>query len=232
MTDILQKHNATIDKYIGDAIVAFWNAPLDDPKHIENSANAILEMQQTLTALNHDYPDQSEFIWPGEVGMGLGLNTGMCCVGNLGSEQRFSYSMIGDAANLASRIEGLTKYYGLVNLVGVSTANELGEFAILEMDIVSVVGRNTAEPIYTVLGNSNFAETTNFSDLKTVHESFIINYRNQAWERAESIAQELITKFPSSGLNRYYAIMIDRINGYKLDPPPEDWGGIYHATSK
>lgn len=232
MTDILQKHNATIDKYIGDAIVAFWNAPLDDPDHVENAARAILEMQKTLAELNQTYPDQDDFKWPSEVRMGIGLNTGVCCVGNLGSEQRFSYSMIGDAANLASRIEGLTKYYGLSNLIGRSTAYELDDFAKLEMDIVNVVGRTTPEPIYAILGDSGYQQTSNFSELKTRHQSFLRHYRDQSWDRAISVAKELMAKHQSLGLDKYYAIMIERIQQYKLDPPPQDWGGIYKATSK
>jgi len=232
MTDILQKHNATIDKYIGDAIVAFWNAPIDDPEHEVNSAHAILEMQDTLAELNKTLPAQEGADWPGEVRIGIGLNTGICCVGNLGSEQRFSYSMIGDAANLASRIEGLTKLYGLTNLIGRSTAEGLVGFGTLEMDIVSVVGRVTPEPIYTIVGDQNFEQKTEFANLKQRHQSFLTLYRDQSWDPAISIAKELMAKHSSLGLDRYYRKMIERITGFKRNPPPVDWGGIYEATSK
>ena len=232
MTDILQDHNATIDKYIGDAIVAFWNAPLDDVHHAKNSALAVLEMQQKLSDLNQQYINQQGFQWPGQVKIGVGLNTGICCVGNLGSEQRFSYSMIGDAANLASRIEGLTKQYGLENLIGQATADQIEDFAVLEMDIVSVVGRVNPEPIHAIIGGVEHAKSQAVANLKQKHQSFLKAYREQAWKQAQSIAQDLKTAAPRYGLDQYYTMMMERMDKYKTNPPPSDWGGIYHSTSK
>ena len=232
MTEILQKHNATIDKYIGDAIVAFWNAPLDDANHAQNSARAVLEMQESLAELNRSYPDDVDFKWPGEVKIGLGLNTGLCCVGNLGSEQRFSYSMIGDAANLAARIEGLTKQYGLTNLIGRETAGRLEKFAVLEIDIVSVVGRVTPEAIYILLGGPDVARSDLFASLKERHQSFLTAYRDQIWDSATSLARELMATSQGLGLPPYYEMMIGRIEGFKSDPPSSDWGGIYQAQTK
>lgn len=232
MTNILQKHHATIDKYIGDAIVAFWNAPLDDPKHVENSARAILEMQDTLNMLNKEYPDENEFIWPGEVRVGIGLNTGMCCVGNLGSEQRFSYSMIGDAANLASRIEGLTKPYGISNLIGNTTADSLKDFAILEIDVVKVVGRVTPETIFAVIGDEALAKQMSFIEFRYQHDTFLSAYRDQSWDRAKSIAKEQMAKSATLGLGNYYDMMIKRVDGYKNDPPPTEWDGVFEASAK
>ena len=232
MTNILQKHHATIDKYIGDAIVAFWNAPLDDPKHVENSARAILEMQDTLNMLNKEYPDENEFIWPGEVRVGIGLNTGMCCVGNLGSEQRFSYSMIGDAANLASRIEGLTKPYGISNLIGNTTADSLKDFAILEIDVVKVVGRVTPETIFAVIGDEALAKQMSFIEFRYQHDTFLSAYRDRSWDRAESIAKEQMAKSATLGLGNYYDMMIKRVDGYKNDPPPTEWDGVFEASAK
>lgn len=232
MTDILQEHHATIDKYIGDAIVAFWNAPLDDPNHAENSARAVLEMQETLASLNQEYPDADDFIWPDEVRIGIGLNTGICCVGNLGSEQRFSYSMIGDAANLASRIEGLTKPYGLSNLIGNATARSLQDFALLEIDVVKVVGRVSPETIFVIAGGPALAQQMSFVELRYQHEAFLSAYRDQSWPQAVSLATELVTKSETFGLSNYYEMMIRRIDGYKVDPPSSEWGGIYEASSK
>lgn len=232
MTDILQKHNATIDKYMGDAIVAFWNAPLDDPDHVKNSAQAVLKIQEKLSDLNRTYILQQDFEWPGNVQIGVGLNTGICCVGNLGSEQRFSYSMIGDAANLASRIEGLTKQYGVQNLIGNTTAERLNDFAVLEIDIVNVVGRTTPEPIFVILEETELLDNVTMSTLYNKHQSFLTEYRNQSWDLAVSIAQDLKTAYSSLGLEKYYAMMIDRIETYKQDPPASDWDGVYHALSK
>ena len=232
MTDILQDHNATIDKYIGDAIVAFWNAPLDDKHHVKNAANAVLAMERKLSDMNQDYGSEVTTQWPGHVRIGVGLNTGICCVGNLGSEQRFSYSMIGDAANLASRIEGLTKAYGLQNLIGGKTASELKGFAVLEMDIVNVVGRTTPEPIHAILGGKEIVSGPDFSMLKKRHNAFLEAYRGQSWDEAISTARVLNGTAEPFGLDKYYEMMISRIEQFKRSPPPSDWGGIYHATSK
>lgn len=232
MTDILQKHNATIDKYIGDAIVAFWNAPLDDPNHIHNAALAILEMESALTELNNTHAGKDYVEWPGTVRIGMGINTGLCCVGNLGSEQRFSYSMIGDAANLASRIEGLTKQYGLTNLVGSSTVKDLEEFAIVEVDIVNVVGRESHEPIYAVIGDNDVAKSSEFLKFKSLHQSFLSNYRDQNWDEAQFIAKSILAMAHDYGFENYYSKMAVRMDGFKQNPLPTDWDGVFRATEK
>ena len=232
MTDILQAHEATIDKYIGDAIVAFWNAPMDDAMHEKNAARAVLQMQNKLLDLNAEYRNQEAVRWPDNVRMGIGINTGICCVGNLGSEQRFSYSMIGDAANLASRIEGLTKQYGLTNLIGNSTAEKLNGFAVLEADIVSVVGRVQPEKIHILVGNELIGKTNKFTALKVKHDTFLKAYRDRDWETAKSLCIQLGDLSASYDIHRYYNVMSQRISEYQNTPPPEDWGGIYKADSK
>ncbi len=232
MTNILQNGHATIDKYIGDAIVAFWNAPLDDPEHEKNAAKAVMKMMRNLDALNEKYMAQSEIKWPDDVRMGIGLNTGICCVGNLGSEQRFSYSMIGDAANLASRIEGLTKQYKVHVLVGNSTAEKIGEFAIIEADLIQVVGRPTPERVFILAGEEKEAATEDYKALLPIHKKFLEAYREQNWKIAESFIPELEALAKSLDFHGYYDVMRDRIAIYKNDPPPKDWGGVYVATSK
>ncbi len=232
MTDIIQDLNGTIDKYIGDAIVAFWNAPVDDAEHERNAARSLLKMQTSLADLNAKYRQQNDFKWPDNVQMGIGINTGICCVGNLGSEQRFSYSMIGDAANLAARIEGLTKQYGLGNLTGHSTVQNLANYAYLEVDHVEVVGRLASERIYTLIGDSYLAETTAFISLRTLHNTFLGAYRDQDWDRAGTLAKALETQGLSHDLHHYYKIMGARIERFSVSPPPSDWGGIYKATEK
>jgi adenylate cyclase len=232
MTNILQDTKATIDKYIGDAIVAFWNAPLDDEEHERNAAKAVLQMNSELTALNAKYAKQDAINWPHNVSMGIGLNTGICCVGNLGSEQRFSYSMIGDAANLASRIEGLTKQYRVSSLIGDSTAQALDDFAILEADLLTVVGRETPERIWVLAGDDKDADSSEFEDLKKVHNNFLKKYRAQDWELAQSLIPELKRQASMFEFEGYYDVMNDRINSYRENPPEEKWEGIYAATSK
>lgn len=232
MTNILQDHHATIDKYIGDAIVAFWNAPLDDPDHEQNAANCVMEMLRTLDQLNETYMAQSDIKWPQNVRMGIGLNTGVCCVGNLGSEQRFSYSMIGDAANLASRIEGLTKQYKTHVLVGDSTAQKLGDYALVEADLIRVVGRQTPERIYILAGDEAQANTQEFQTLKPLHTKFLAAHRAQNWDEARALIPELQRLSHGMEFDGYYDVMSDRMDEYEANPPAQDWGGIYVATSK
>ena len=232
MTSILQDNGATIDKYMGDAIVAFWNAPLDDPDHERNAARAVRKMMKTLGELNRDYAKQDEIKWPDNVKVGIGLNTGVCCVGNLGSEQRFSYSMIGDAANLASRIEGLTKQYKISVLIGNSTAKTLPELAIIEADLIQVIGRKTPERIHILAGEEEMAATEGYKTLMPMHTEFLEAYRAQKWKKAESYIPELKELAAEMDFDGYYDVMQARIDEYKTDPPAKDWGGVYVATSK
>ena len=232
MTDIIQEMDGTIDKYIGDAIVAFWNAPLDDDDHQRKAAQTILKMQSSLADLNAEYSNQNEFKWPDTVKMGLGVNTGICCVGNLGSEQRFSYSMIGDAANLASRIEGLTKQYGVSNLVGHATVQSSQDFAYIEADYVEVVGRVNPERIYILIGDEETAQRSDFAAFSKQHATFIEAYRTQKWDEALSLAKTLEEKAKAYDVPLYYKIMSERINTFKPNPPPADWDGVFKATEK
>ena len=232
MTDILQNNQATIDKYIGDAIVAFWNAPLDDENHAENAGKAVLQMRDKLAKLNAKYQDSVEVNWPKEVAVGIGLNTGLCCVGNLGSNQRFSYSMIGDAANLASRIEGLTKQYKVPLLVGHATAKQLTDYALLEADKIRVVGRHTPERIYILLDGPAQAKRADYKEIEALHKAFLKAYRKRDWKEAEKLARHLEKKGKELGLSAYYRMMECRIEAYRETPPDEGWGGVYEATQK
>ena len=232
MTDILQDYNATIDKYIGDAIVTFWNAPLDDPEHEKNAAKAVLKMQDKLADMNAAFRNQTEFSWPDNVSIGIGVNTGVCCVGNLGSEQRFSYSMIGDAANLASRIEGLTKQYRVSSLFGAATATALPDFPFVEADRVSVVGRETPETVYMLAGNPDLSSTQPFSTYLDAHKHFLEAYRNQDWEVALSSCDQLAKLAGPYNLHKYYEVMSARIIAYRTHPPAQDWAGIFMADQK
>jgi len=232
MTNILQGGKATIDKYIGDAIVAFWNAPLDDPDHHKNAARATLKMVATLDDLNAANKDRKDLIWPPDLRIGIGLNSGICCVGNLGSEQRFSYSMIGDAANLASRIEGMTKQYGLSVLIGETTAAPLDGFALLEADIVKVAGREKPERLFILMGEEDTAKTPEFLALRAEHHAFLTAYRSSQWKQALTACAKLEKMGEPYDIHRYYQVMSDRILGYKKSPPPKAWGGVYIATSK
>ncbi|MXN46814.1 CHASE2 domain-containing protein [Shinella kummerowiae] len=154
LSDIVLKHGGTIDKYIGDCLMAFWNAPLDDPRHAHHAVAAALDMLDAMAALNAEL--HSEARRNGTVyhplRIGIGINTGDCVVGNMGSLQRFDYSVLGDAVNLASRLEGASKLYGVPLLIGEQTATFAeADFAVLELDRITVKGRTTAAPVYTVV---------------------------------------------------------------------------------
>ncbi|MGQ3214059.1 MAG: CHASE2 domain-containing protein [Shinella sp.] len=153
LSDIVLKHGGTIDKYIGDCLMAFWNAPLDDPEHAHHSVAAALDMLDAMAALNAEL--RAEAAANGttyhSLRIGIGINTGDCVVGNMGSLQRFDYSVLGDAVNLASRLEGASKMYGVPLLIGEQTARFAeADFAVLELDRITVKGRTTAAPVYTV----------------------------------------------------------------------------------
>ncbi|MBY0582495.1 MAG: adenylate/guanylate cyclase domain-containing protein [Sphingomonas sp.] len=232
MCDILLDRKATIDKFIGDAILAFWNAPLDDPDQYRNAAHGALAMVARLETLNQTMPNQTETPWPGEVNIGIGLNAGPCCVGNMGSAQRLSYSLIGDTVNLASRIEGLTKYYGVRILIGSALEAQLEGFAMLPLDTVRVVGREAPETIHVLIGDEMVATRPDFRSFRTSHQAFITAYREQDWPAARRALAVLDVRAGHYGLVRYYALMADRITAFEANPPGSDWNGIYNAVEK
>ncbi len=232
MTDILLARRATIDKYIGDAILAFWNAPLDDPNQHENAARAALEMIDRLERLNQTLPEHKEASWPGQVEIGIGLNAGPCCVGNMGSAQRLSYSLIGDTVNLASRIEGLTKAYGVRILLGEDLAHELPAFATLEVDRVRVVGREKAATIYALLGDEKLAESPAFANFASRHAKLLEEYRNRRWDEAEQALAQNEAEATNYCLASLYARYGASIRAYRELPPCEDWDGVTIAETK
>ncbi len=152
LTDVILAHRGTVDKYMGDAIMAFWNAPLDDPRHAAHAAETALDMLLALERFNHEYFE----VYP-PVSIGIGLNTGECCVGNLGSNARFDYSVIGDDVNVASRLEGQTKTYGLPILVGPRTAAEIAPhgYRVISLDNIRVKGKEIPIEIFALVGGPN-----------------------------------------------------------------------------
>jgi len=232
MTDILLGGRATIDKYVGDAIIAFWNAPLDDPHHAENAANAALAMIERLVELNATMPAEGRYPWPGTVRIGIGLNAGRICVGNMGSEHRLNYSMIGDAVNLASRIEGLTKYYGVEAAIGDALARRLDGYALLELDRVRVVGREQPETVHALIGGPAVRATEAFAVLAERHAILLAAYRAMDWNQAEAalVAMEAAGA-PYLG-GRLFDLYRDRIAHYRAFPPGAEWDGVFQATEK
>ncbi|MEM7695494.1 MAG: adenylate/guanylate cyclase domain-containing protein [Pseudomonadota bacterium] len=160
LTNVILSHRGTVDKYMGDAIMAFWNAPLDDEDHAKHAAETALSMMVALEAFNVAHAGVYK-----PVSIGIGLNTGECCVGNLGSDQRFDYSVIGDDVNVASRLEGQTKTYGVPILVGPRTAAQLAGtgYATLRLDSIKVKGKDNAIDIFALTGGPNHAEAPAFA---------------------------------------------------------------------
>ncbi len=228
MTDVLLAHKATIDKYIGDAILAFWNAPLDDPDHHRNAALAALAMLDRLRDLNASH----DGAWPGDVRIGIGMNSGACCVGNMGSAQRLNYSLIGDTVNLASRIEGLTKVYGTPIVVGAELAERLGDFALIELDVVRVVGREAPERLFALMGTPDLANDEGFGDLKRRQAAVLAAYCARDWSTAESELAALAPLAARFGLDKLMELYAKRIAACRKSPPAKDWDGVYQATEK
>jgi adenylate cyclase len=232
MTDLLLARRATIDKYIGDAILAFWNAPLEDPDQHENAARAALEMIDRLKQLNQTMPDRKDASWPGRVEIGIGLNAGPCCVGNMGSAQRLSYSLIGDTVNLASRIEGLTKAYGVCILMGEELAHRLPAFATLEVDRVRVVGRDKVATIHALLGDEELAGSAAFKTFAARHAKLLDHYRNRRWDEAEEDLGRNEAAAADYGLSGLYARYRASIQAFREKPPGDSWDGVTIAETK
>lgn len=232
MCDILLTRKATIDKFIGDAILAFWNAPLDDPDQHANAARGALDMVAALARMNAELPQKSGTIWPGHVRIGIGLNTGMCCVGNMGSAQRLSYSLIGDTVNLTSRIEGLTKYYGVPIAIGQALQTHLPDFATVPLDRVRVVGRETPEQVFALLGDEAFALTPACRRIRQLHGEMLIAYWAQDWDRALARITAAEPHAAAFDLADHHRLFRQRIEHFQSNPPGPDWDGVYEAVDK
>lgn len=228
MTDILLAGRATIDKCVGDAIITFWNAPVDDPQHATNAADTALAMSARLRELNLEMPHQQKYPWPGEVRIGTGLNSGVVCVGNMGSERRLNYSMIGDTVNLASRIEGLTKFYGVEIALGGNLAERLPSYAVIQLDLVQVVGRVQPERVFALLGGPEVKTTRTFTEFAKQWEAFYLSYRAGTWEEARA-RLENVDPERRWQTAKPKAVYFDRIYQMEDAPPPSDWDGVYIA---
>jgi len=230
LSDVILKHRGTIDKFIGDAVMAFWNAPLDEPDHAASACRAAIEMAAAVEKLNREWqamPHDKPFP---VVRIGIGINTGECCVGNLGSEQRFDYSAIGDNVNIASRFEGLSKIYGVTTIVGERTVAALPEAMTLELDLVRVKGRSEPTRIYTLLDVYHPGEEAR-ARLRDAHARFLAAYRAQRWDEAESALKDCLGS-GVSGLESYYAVFTERIAGHRVTPLAIDWDGAHTSLEK
>ena len=220
MTKAILENRGTLDKYIGDAQMAFWNAPLDNPQHAKDAVTTAFTMMKALEEFNDEIRGEGIPAF----GMGLGINTATVVVGNMGSTQRFDYTCLGDGVNLAARLEGQSKPYGVKLVVGPQTAELVKDaYQVTELDLLAVKGKTEPARIFTVFA---------FHDPlgETQHMKFLELYRQGHWEVAANYASELKQAWRGE-MNQYYDMMIERINEYK-ENPPANWDGVYRATSK
>jgi adenylate cyclase len=222
LSNAILEHGGTIDKYMGDCIMAFWNAPTDQPDHRHLAIKAAHSMNQALDEFNSHTEEGLDF----KLEIGIGINSGNCIVGNMGSDKRFDYTVLGDAVNLASRLESQSSNYGLHMIMGENTYLEDSELTIIEIDKIAVKGKSSAETIYTCFK----PEIKITEEFLKKHEAFLIEYRAKNWDGAKLLIDELI---PISGeLELYYKHMKARIEEYIAHPPASDWEGVFIAKNK
>lgn len=221
MTDVLLQREATIDKYIGDAVMAFWNAPLDIADHPQKACLAALDMVSALDRLNRERGMALK--------IGIGLNTGMACVGNLGSDQRFSYSCLGDSVNLASRVEGMTKLYDVSILVTEAVCERTTGLVFAEVDRVRVVGRQAPVTLFALMGVAN-DKVEEQAGLLDRHNALITAWQAGDFAAARELLQGLLAR-PENALSGTHALYAERLAGLP-ETAPDSWDGVFTASSK
>jgi adenylate cyclase len=211
MTEKIIENNGTLDKYIGDAQMAFWNAPLDEPNHAKMAVKTALQMMENLDEFNKEIEAEGVPAF----GMGLGINTGVVVVGNMGSRQRFDYTCLGDSVNLASRLEGQSKPYGVKIVLGPLTAEQVkDEYPVVELDCIAVKGKKEGVKIFTL------------AQPNELHDHWLDYYYRGQWNKALMLVPQLKNVTPE--LAQYY----DNMNERLAEGVPSDWDGTYRATSK
>ncbi|MGQ0677211.1 MAG: CHASE2 domain-containing protein [Rhodospirillales bacterium] len=234
LTDVILSRSGTIDKYMGDAIMAFWNAPLDVPDHPRRAVETALEMFAAMEKFNARRARKAAAAGVGFKGLeiGIGINTGDCVVGNMGSQQRFDYSVLGDSVNLASRLEGQSKLYDVKLVLGPNTAAKVADrFALLELDLIAVKGKAEAVRIYTIPDGAIAPDDAGFREWRAAHDAMLAAYRAQSWDDAEK--QIAACRGLSGGkLDGFYNLYAERLAEFRAKPPGKDWDGVYRAETK
>jgi adenylate cyclase len=224
LSSVINKHHGKVDKYMGDCIMAFWGAPTPLPDHARSAILAGIEMQKKLQELQPYYKERG---WP-EIHIGVGINTGKVSVGNMGSEVRVAYTVMGDAVNLASRLEGITKQYGVGVMVGENTKNAVTDFVYRELDHVRVKGKNEPVAIYEPIGLNGEVDKAVLEELKMFHQAQKM-YRKQDWDQAELQLYNLQRMYPNCKLYHVYA---ERVAYFRSNPPGADWDGVFDFLTK
>ena len=234
LSNAIIDNKGTIDKYMGDSIMAFWNAPLDDKQHAISACKAALNMLERMEAVNRECA--LEAMQAGQnfipIHIGVGINTGECAVGNIGSELRFDYSVLGDSVNLASRLENQSKAYGVPIIIGSSTAGYVEQsFAMLELDFIRVKGKQEPDVIYTILGSSNLASQERFLELRGRIQLMLNAYRDGDWESALTALSACRKVDGEFHLETFYNLYRTRIAAFQ-EAPPQNWDGVFTLQSK
>ncbi len=226
-------HHGTIDKYIGDCVMAFWNAPLDDADHATHACECALAMMDALIVLNQELTAEGFYKSHkvNQIDVSIGLNTGVCVVGNMGSELRFDYSALGDSVNISARIQSFAGNYGFPIAIGEDTEMIVKDkFAFLELDYIAVKGRATPTHIYALMGHAHVRETKTFQDIEAILQVLFAAFRSKDWAGArDAIARgRSLAGAPAAIFDTYES----RINHYEHEPPPKNWDGAWSAKEK
>jgi adenylate cyclase len=235
LTNAILARKGYIDKYMGDAIMAFWNAPLDDREHEINACSAAIDMLEKIDEVNKER--EQEAADGGHVyiplNVGIGLNTGIGVVGNMGSDLKFNYSVLGDSVNLASRLEGQSKEYGFPIIVGSKTALAAKDkFAILELDFIMVKGKTEPEVIYAIAGREDVMQSAHFQRLRNVTIEMLACYRSRDWQGTLDAIERGRKSEDADTLEKLFGLYEARIKEFQQNPPPEDWNGAFALLTK
>jgi len=234
LTDVILANKGTVDKYMGDCIMAFWNAPLDDPDHAKNAAISALGMVAEMAPLNARLEAEAKAEGRKHLPLkvGVGLNTGDAVVGNMGTAKRMDYSVLGDTINTGSRLEGQSKTYGVDIVIGPNTYERIPEFATIELDIIQVKGKKIGLHVYALMGTPELAKRPDFIKVKETVDAMVAAYRSQKWDKAEVHIAELCVIGAPYHLETLCDLYVSRIKAYRLEPPAADWDGVFVATTK
>ncbi len=225
MTDVILKHRGNVNKYLGDGIMAIFGAPRGDPNHATLACYAALESQETLVRLREEWKAQG---YP-EIVARIGINSGPIVVGNVGSQARMEYTVMGDNVNLASRLEGANKYYDTLILLGPRTYElARGEIEAREVDLLRVKGKREPVVVYELLSRKGMLALSKRQAVGLYHEG-LAAYKRRDFPTAERLFQEALAQDPSDGPSRVY---LSRTRTYLADPPPPEWDGVYELTTK
>jgi adenylate cyclase len=235
LTNAIIDRKGTIDKYMGDAIMAFWSAPIHDPRHELNACEAALDMLDRVDKLNREREQAAKesnamFV---PIHIGVGINTGKCVVGNMGSDLRFDYSVLGDSVNLASRLEGQCKSYGLPIITGSRTASVAKDkFAMLELDFIAVKGKKEPEVVYALVGRDDMINSERFQRWRELNMQMLSRYRSRDWDAALKAIEAGRAADAEGRFETLYKVYAERIRTFQITPPPEDWDGAYALETK